>query len=88
MQKMILDAEPDLTEFYIPKNEKRKKLYEIVNGNKFDSLIMCFILLNILTMALTYETESAKYNEMLKNFNLIFTGIFILEALLKIFAGG
>ena len=88
MQKLILDAKPDLSELYIPHNKYRKKLYGFVSDNKFDTLIMFFILLNILSMGMTFYDESPQYTYILMIFNLIFTGIFILEAVLKIIAGG
>jgi len=49
---------------------------------------MFCIVLNIIVMAMKYETAGKTYSEILVWCNLAFTFIFIFEALLKIFAYG
>lgn len=49
---------------------------------------MSCIIFNIITMAMAYETAPDDYNLVLSNINLVFTSIFIGEAILKIFAYG
>jgi hypothetical protein len=49
--------------------------------------MMC-IILNIVTMAMTYDTSSLYYETILSNVNLFFTSVFISECILKITAYG
>ena len=49
---------------------------------------MTCILLNILSMALTFENQSASYTTMLEGVNYFFTTVFFLESSLKIVAMG
>lgn len=44
--------------------------------------------MNIVTMALSYEGSSATYNAALDNLNLVFSIVFIIEAILKLTAFG
>ena len=49
---------------------------------------MICILLNILSMALTFENQSASYTTILEGVNYFFTTVFFLESSLKIVAMG
>lgn len=49
---------------------------------------MLCIVLNILTMALSYEGSSAEYNLVLGNINYFFTAVFILEFICKLIGLG
>jgi len=49
---------------------------------------MSIILINIISMAMKYETAGDTYNDSLFYCNLTFTFIFIIEAGLKIIAYG
>jgi hypothetical protein len=49
---------------------------------------MIFVTLNVISMAISYETETEKYTTILKFINLVFTTFFILEALLKLLTQG
>lgn len=48
---------------------------------------MC-IMANIVTMAMAYDTSPHSYDQMLQYLNYGFTGVFILECILKIIAFG
>lgn len=50
--------------------------------------IMACIVLNMVLMTMNYETASNTYNSGLEKVNYIFTGIFIVEASLKMTALG
>ena len=52
----------------------------------FDLTIMACILFNIITMGMTYDGQSIAFTAILTNINLFFTGVFIIEAIAKIFA--
>jgi len=49
---------------------------------------MICILLNILSMALTFENQSASYGTILEGVNYFFTTVFFMESSLKIMAMG
>ena len=51
-------------------------------------MIMTCIILNIFTMAATFEGQSAGYSSVLDKINYIFTGAFAIECLLKLIALG
>ena len=54
----------------------------------FEGFILCCIVLNIVTMAMSYEGAKAEYDEALENVNLGFTSVFIMETTFKIIAYG
>lgn len=66
----------------------RKKVYTFVSHYKFDFAIAIIIGLNVLSMAMEYYQMPEKLSLCLKILNYIFTSIFILEALLKIYGFG
>lgn len=49
---------------------------------------MIFILLNMLQMAVAFESQSSSYTNMLEASNYVFTIVFIIEAILKLIAYG
>jgi flagellar biosynthesis protein FliP len=49
---------------------------------------MLCIVLNIVTMAMTYENSPASYVKILENINLFFTSVFIMETTFKLVAFG
>ena len=49
---------------------------------------MVCIVLNILTMAMTYEGSIPAYDNALENVNLFFTSVFISETTFKVIALG
>ena len=71
-----------------PENPIRKKLWNLQKNYYFEASIMVCITFNIITMAMNYETASDGYNNVLIYMNLFFTSIFIIEAIIKIFALG
>ena len=87
MQRLIISKKP-ITFIPTPKNKIRAYAYYLTrkwgDGLYFDSIILVFILANIITMAVTYEGSSPTYDDNLTNVNYMFTAIFILEAILKI----
>jgi len=88
---IVETSTPDWAEFLVPdeKTEKfRRVLYDVTTSNFVDTFIMIIILLNLLTMAINYETSSDLFNSILEKINLIFTSIFILECIAKIIGLG
>ena len=87
MMKMILNTKPEIIKR--PKNRLSVWLFEKTKSDTwFDLAIMACIVLNMLLMAITYEGQSQAYADGLETVNYFFTGIFALEALLKIIAQG
>jgi hypothetical protein len=59
MQKMIVQANPDFESIDIPTHNKfRLFIHKLVTTQAFDIIIMICIVLNMVQMATTYETQS------------------------------
>ena len=90
VQKMIIRAEPNYNARTIPPALNwRKPVHQFVTSPPFEIFIAIIILLNMLDMAVLYDGASPEYILTLDIINYIFTGIFTLEAILKMisFAG-
>ena len=59
-----------------------------IKTSYLESFVLVCIILNVVTMAMTYEGSSDKYDEILLNINTAFTAVFIMEAIIKITAYG
>ena len=88
LQKMIATAKPEFKSNEVPSNKILKSIYFVVTSTWFESLIMLFIILNIITMGLSYDTQSNYYENVLSKINLFFTSIFFFECVMKIVALG
>ena len=86
IQKLIYNSEIDPSEFDEPTGKYRKATFKFVTHSAFDVFIMLMIILNVVTMAMTQDDSTETMIWYLKVFNYIFTVIFIIEAVLKIFA--
>jgi Ion transport protein len=87
MMKMICGERPEIVK--IPKNPVRKWFYELVRDDgPFSNCIMACIILNIFTMAATFEGMSLAYSDMLDNINYFFTASFTIEMISKMIAFG
>ena len=73
---------------YGSKGSLRYYLREFADSNFLDNFIMACIFLNMISMAMNFENSSEAYNEALTIVNYIFTGIFIVECVLKLIAYG
>ena len=58
-------------------------LREFADSTYLNNFIMIVIFLNMIIMALSYEGSSSSYNLFLTIVNYIFTGIFIIECIIK-----
>lgn len=88
IQRLILSASPDYETTNVPKQKWRLQFHNLVSSTKFDLVIMSFIMLNMVQMAVMYETQSESLTVVLKYFNYVFTAVFIIEAILKLIAFG
>jgi len=83
----ICQAESDYVTWVRPKRGSfRYYLREFADSSFLDNFIMGCIFLNMVSMAMNYENCHEKYNSALTIVNYVFTGIFIAECLLKLWA--
>ena len=88
IQRLILTTEPEYESTNVPENPNRKKFHILVTSYQFDIVIMGCIILNMIQMALTYETITDTMVQVLRVSNYIFSAIFFIEAVLKLIAFG
>ena len=88
IQKLILTAEPDYESTNVPKVLWRKYFHDLVTSQRFEMIIMTCIVLNMFQMAAIHETQSQSFADMLDFTNIIFTLIFLFEAIVKLIAFG
>jgi len=85
IQKLLVDVKPTRS-YVVPESPSRKWVFDIVTSDPFDAFILGCILLNVFVMALTKAEMSDDYENVLFILNTLFAFIFVLEAILKIFA--
>ena len=66
----------------------KSKLRNFVDSDSFETAIMIVIVLNMFTMCLSYDGCSERLINLLKSLNYLFTFVFILECVLKLFTFG
>ena len=88
IQGMILSAKCPHDISNRPSTPMRIKVWKIVRSDAFDYCIMGVIVLNMFQMAFSYEGAPDNWVNFLEVTNYIFTVIFLLEAILKLFAYG
>uniref|UniRef100_A0A8C4T536 Sodium channel protein n=1 Tax=Erpetoichthys calabaricus TaxID=27687 RepID=A0A8C4T536_ERPCA len=69
-----------------PQNKIQGAVYDFVNKQAFDIFIMVLICLNMVTMMVETDDQSAEKEEILYYINLVFIVIFTAECVLKMFA--
>ena len=85
----ICDAESHYVVWKRPKKGTYSYyLREIADSALLDNFIMVVIVLNMIFMALNFEGSSPGWNMFLTIVNYVFTGIFILECILKLLGLG
>jgi len=82
MQKLVLSIKADVSNVE-PDKPWMKKIFRVINHTYFDIFIMVVIILNILSMALTFDDSSDGYSNFLQYVNYAFSGIFMVELVLK-----
>ena len=88
IQNMILGAKCPHDISNRPSTPMRIKVWKIVRSDTFDYIIMSVIVLNMFQMAFSYEGAPEVWNNFLEVTNYVFTVIFLVEAILKLFAYG
>ena len=87
VQRMLSAASPR-RKSKPPTNVVRRWIYDAVISEFFDNFMIVVILANVVSMCMTHEGESAAWVFALSMSNVVFTGIFVIEMLLKWIALG
>ena len=67
IQKLLANADPDFASFKVPDGRFRKLVFYFSKSNKFETFILFCIILNILSMSLSYDGSSADYDKVTLN---------------------
>ncbi|XP_069572647.1 voltage-dependent L-type calcium channel subunit alpha-1D-like [Brachyistius frenatus] len=79
-----LKAQP--LKLYIPKNPVQYKFWSIINSTGFEYIMFVLILLNTVTLAVQHYEQSKTFSHIMDILNMVFTGLFTAEMLLKLLA--
>ncbi|XP_048355524.1 voltage-dependent L-type calcium channel subunit alpha-1C isoform X3 [Sphaerodactylus townsendi] len=71
---------------YIPKNKYQYKVWYVVNSTYFEYLMFILILLNTICLAMQHYGQSCLFKEAMNILNMLFTGLFTVEMVLKLIA--
>ncbi|XP_051789747.1 voltage-dependent L-type calcium channel subunit alpha-1D-like isoform X2 [Erpetoichthys calabaricus] len=82
--EFALKAQP--LQLYIPKNKFQYKFWAMVNSTGFEYIMFVLILLNTITLAMQHYNQSQAFNYAMDILNMVFTGLFTVEMVLKITA--
>ncbi|XP_018432281.1 PREDICTED: voltage-dependent L-type calcium channel subunit alpha-1S [Nanorana parkeri] len=71
---------------YIPKNQYQYKIWYVVTSSYFEYLMFFLITLNTISLGMKHYGQTAEFSHLADIFNVVFTGIFTVEMLLKLAA--
>ncbi|XP_051526097.1 voltage-dependent L-type calcium channel subunit alpha-1D [Myxocyprinus asiaticus] len=71
---------------YIPKNPYQYKFWYMVNSTGFEYIMFVLIILNTLCLAVQHHGQSHLFNYGMDVLNMVFTGVFTVEMILKLIA--
>ncbi|KAI4895074.1 hypothetical protein NFI96_006525 [Prochilodus magdalenae] len=71
---------------YIPKNRYQYKFWYVVNSTGFEYVMFVLIILNTLCLAIQHHGQSHLFNYAMDILNMVFTGVFTVEMILKLIA--
>ncbi|XP_058855858.1 voltage-dependent L-type calcium channel subunit alpha-1D-like isoform X1 [Acipenser ruthenus] len=71
---------------YIPKNPYQYKFWYVVNSTGFEYVMFVLIMLNTLCLAMQHYGQSPLFNYVMDILNMVFTGVFTVEMVLKLIA--
>ncbi|KAH1187950.1 hypothetical protein KIL84_009472, partial [Mauremys mutica] len=71
---------------YIPKNRHQHRVWAAVNCSAFEYGMFLLILLNTIALAVQHYEQSQPFNYVMDLLNMVFTGLFTVEMVLKIIA--
>ena len=85
----VYKAQSDYETWVMPeKGTFRFYLREFADSSFLDNFIMICIVLNMISMAMNFDTPDPTYELVLTYINYVFTGIFIVECIIKLSAYG
>jgi len=87
VQRMMTTTIPK-RRYLPPDNPLRLFCFRISMNEAFDSFMVVVIMMNVLVMCLTHYGQGPNWDMALSKANIVFTGIFVLEMLLKWMAIG
>ncbi|CAK85661.1 unnamed protein product (macronuclear) [Paramecium tetraurelia] len=87
-QKLIIEAKPDLSLYYMPKNRIQAFLFRIVKARNFDLIISLFIIINIVVTGMYMDDGDLEYLYVIDQINFAISIIFCFEAIIKIITFG
>ncbi|TGZ67466.1 hypothetical protein CRM22_004775 [Opisthorchis felineus] len=73
---------------YIPKQNFQYRIWWFITSQPFEYCIFIFILINTISLAMKFEGQPGAYADALDYLNMIFTGVFTVEFVLKLAAFG
>ncbi|XP_073498442.1 voltage-dependent L-type calcium channel subunit alpha-1F [Phyllobates terribilis] len=71
---------------YIPKAKFQYKFWSMVNSTGFEYIMFVLILLNTIALAMQHYEQSQPFNYAMDILNMVFTGLFTVEMVLKLTA--
>uniref|UniRef100_A0A8C5MM29 Voltage-dependent L-type calcium channel subunit alpha n=1 Tax=Leptobrachium leishanense TaxID=445787 RepID=A0A8C5MM29_9ANUR len=71
---------------YIPKQKYQYKVWYMVNSTGFEYIMFVLILLNTIALAMQHYEQSKPFNYAMDILNMVFTGLFTVEMVLKLIA--
>ncbi|XP_061578924.1 voltage-dependent L-type calcium channel subunit alpha-1D-like [Cololabis saira] len=71
---------------YILKNPVQYKFWFFINSTGFEYVMFVLILLNTVTLAIQHYEQSKTFSYVMNILNMVFTGLFTVEMLLKLLA--
>ncbi|KAM4663769.1 voltage-dependent L-type calcium channel subunit alpha-1F isoform 1-T1 [Discoglossus pictus] len=71
---------------YIPKQKYQYKVWYMVNSTGFEYIMFVLILLNTIALAMQHYEQSQPFNYAMDILNMVFTGLFTVEMVLKLIA--
>ena len=71
-----------------PDNKMRRFFFKITESRYFESIVLITILLNTVVLALKWYEMPLWVSNLCEQLNYVFTGIYTIEAIIKILAMG
>ncbi|KAG2489238.1 hypothetical protein HYH03_012259 [Edaphochlamys debaryana] len=88
IQKLLLRTSLVLSPVRPDESLWREQLYDFVQGQGFENAILATICVNVLFMGMVHSDMSPQWQDCMSYTNLIFTCVFVVEAVLKLLAFG
>ena len=87
MQRLIVSSSVQIN-IKRPESAYKSWVYSVVTNTKFEIFIFASIILNMISMSMSYKGSTIEYNSALDIINIGCVGVFTVELMLKIYAFG